>query len=137
MGGAQSQGASEVGGAAQHGASGCGVDDDGEVPRQDPNLGRAPGDPSSPSAMANAETELGDAVEDAAGEAVGEEAPFAVELRGHADGREPAQERGLRLRLEWGWGGGRGRWGGRGGAFFVHGRGREEGRRRHAMRRDG
>lgn len=78
--GAESQRAGQVGGAAQHGASVCGVDDDGEVPRQEPNLGRAPGDPSSSGAMADAEAELGDAVEDAAGEAVGEEPPLAVEL---------------------------------------------------------
>jgi len=122
--GAQAQRAGEVGGAPQHGAAGRGVDDDGEVPRQERDFRRAPGDPSFPGGVAEAEAELSETVEDAAGEAVGEEPPLAVELRGHPDGRTPADEWGLRLL--WGRCQVQGRGRGRGGAAFVHGRGREE-----------
>ena len=122
--GLQAQRAGEVGGAPQHGAAGRVVDDDGEVPRQEREIGRAPGDPSSPGGVADSEAELGKAVEDAAGEAVGEEPLLTVELRGHPDGRTPADEWGLRLL--WGRCQVQGRGRGRGGAAFVHGRGREE-----------
>lgn len=132
MRGAQAQRASEVSGAPQHGAAGGGVDDDGEVARQERDLGRR-----SPSRgpVVEAEAELGEAVEDPAGKAVGEEPALAVELRGHPDGRPPPQEPALRR----GRGRGLGGVGDAAATVFVHGRGRgrsgEERGRRHVMRR--
>lgn len=67
----------KVGRASQHGAARGSVDDGGEVPRDERHLGsRGP----SCGPVVKSEAELGKAVEDAAGDAVGKELVLAVEL---------------------------------------------------------
>lgn len=140
--GAEAKRSGEVGGAPQHGASGYGVDGDGEVPREERDLGRRrlhrrrPG-PADP--VVDPDPELGEAVHDAAGEAVGEEPGVAVELRGDADSRPPPPRRrrgSLRGRRR---GGARERVVRARAGVLVHrrgrGRGGEERRGRHCARR--
>ena len=119
---AKAQRPGQVGRTSQHGTAGGGVDDDGEVPRHERDVG-SHGPSRGP--MVEAEAELGEAVEDAAGEAVGKELALAVELRCDPDGWPPAQETALRAWSDMG-----------GDAVLIHmwGRGRrgEESGRRHA-----
>lgn len=140
--GAEAKRSGEVGGAPQHGASGYGVDGDGEVPCEERDLGRRrlhrrrPG-PADP--VVDPDPELGEAIHDAAGEAVGEEPGVAVELRGDADSRPPPPRRrrgSLRGRRR---GGARERVVRARAGVLVHrrgrGRGGEERRGRHCARR--
>jgi hypothetical protein len=53
--------------------------------------------------MLDTEPELGEAVKDAAGEAVGKELALAVEFRCDPDRRAPTQETALRRGRGWDW----------------------------------